>query len=90
MYSSIHTFMQYSKNKTVLLHDRWPKMTLDGVETVELSKSSEALSERIISLESWADRASALSLLICAKLAEHQHSSCVVPPRLGLRSKQGS
>lgn len=31
-------------------------MTLDGAETVELGKSSEALSERMISIESWAGR----------------------------------
>lgn len=62
MYLYIHTFTQCSRNKTVLLHDGWPKMTSDGVETVELSKASEALSERTISIESWADRASALEL----------------------------
>lgn len=62
MYLCIHTFMQCSRNKTVLLHEGWPKMTLDGVGTVELSTASEALSERTISIESWADRASALEL----------------------------
>lgn len=77
---SIHTFMQCSRNKTVLLHDGWPKM--NTVETAEFR--SPLWKNDLHWVLGW--RGFSLEL---AHLAEHQHSSCTVPLCLSLRSKQG-